>query len=693
MVRAVVAREETSGGSQKEPASSEVRPVGAKQPRALFLALRSTSAVLTAVLIGACSGTVGREDGRLNVKPNSGLAGEDHETPGTSGVPGPPGRDGAGNARSVGFVCDPSESAERLRFRRLTTRQYRNTLRDTVAAALSNPTTGWDLDTANALMTTIEPSLARLPQDQRFRAAEDLHGSYRRLDQAVDQAHVQAWYQIALAAANWLTESRDRLEILAGTCAVDGDPGNDGSCLADFVARFGAIALRRPLTAAERARYEGFYAPDGSPAGEDPLGFADVVAGLLNAPQFLYVVEHGQAQSAQSAQSKQSKQSPQSPQSTEAQTTWPTEAVPLSAHELAARLSFHFWNSMPDEQLLALAESGEILEAVTYAAEVERLFRDARTRDTVREFFRDWLKLEDLPELDMNNSFPVFQRFAGEQLPSPDLREAMIDEVLDLLDYHTWEQQADLFDLLTTDLAFARTEELAALYGLPVWNGQGKPPAFPPGARPGILTRAAFLATGSANTRPVMKGVFIRRNILCDDIPPPPDNAAANTPLVSEDLSTREVVEELTEADGSVCASCHATAINPLGFATEGFDALGRAREEQVLLSQDGEIVGMAEINTRSVPRVFPDDATPSEGPADLMRLIADSGKAEACLARHYFRFTFGRFEDKTRDGCVLEALRQGLSEGGNLPRMLKEVALSPAFRSRSFASVDGAEQ
>jgi hypothetical protein len=200
-----------------------------------------------------------------------------------------------------------------------------------------------------------------------------------------------------------------------------------------------------------------------------------------------------------------------------------------------------------------------------------------------------------------------------------------------------------------------------------------------------MLTRAAFLATGSPTTRPVMKGVFVRETILCDVIPPPPNNANANPPELSPTLSTRQVVEALTEAKGTACAACHVNFINPIGFATENFDALGRLRAEQRLFTDQGVEAGKATIDTRSVPQIVPGDPAESKGAADLMRLITASGKAHACFAQQYFRFTFGRWEQTAADGCTLERLRQQAGRGGSLQAVFKEAALTPAFQQRRF--------
>jgi hypothetical protein len=143
------------------------------------------------------------------------------------------------------------------------------------------------------------------------------------------------------------------------------------------------------------------------------------------------------------------------------------------------------------------------------------------------------------------------------------------------------------------------------------------------------------------------------------------------------------VVEELTGQ--GVCAGCHTTVINPLGFATENFDALGRIRSEQVLYDDSGAVVGSAPIDTSSVPAVDNADETPSAGAADLTQLIVDSAKPYACFARQYFRFTFGRVEDIDRDACALDAVKQPLDEGAPLSEVFRTVALSRSFRERSF--------
>jgi Protein of unknown function (DUF1588)/Protein of unknown function (DUF1592) len=346
---------------------------------------------------------------------------------------------------------------------------------------------------------------------------------------------------------------------------------------------------------------------------------------------------------------------------------------------------------MPDEALWTAATTGALKTPERYRAEVDRLLGDPRARPVIDGFLREWLKLEDLPQLDGRNEHPVFKAFAGADLPRSSLRGEMMEDVLGLARHFIWSGAGKFEDLLTSELSFARGGDLARLYGVPAWDGMAAPGAFPAGQRPGLFTRAVFLATGSPTTRPIMKGVFLRHNILCDEIPPPPDNAMANLPQLDPKLSTRQVVEAITEAPGSACAACHARFINPIGFATENFDALGRLRTSQPVYDDKGIEIGRAPVDTKTIPQIVAGDPSPSAGPADLMRLVAASGKAQACFARQYFRFSFGRWEDLDADGCLLERLRQQLARPAPLVEVLREVALAPEFQQRTFGPSAGA--
>jgi hypothetical protein len=197
-----------------------------------------------------------------------------------------------------------------------------------------------------------------------------------------------------------------------------------------------------------------------------------------------------------------------------------------------------------------------------------------------------------------------------------------------------------------------------------------------------LLTRAALVATGSLITHPVIKGKHIRTRILCDEIPPPPPDVPP-PPQLDPHATIREQLEALTQTPGTACVGCH-NMLNPLGYVTESYDGLGRYRtEERVFDLLTGELFATRPVDTAAVVHVTGDDDRMAASGSELSQFIVDSGRAEDCLARQYFRFTYGRLEDDTADGCTLEWLRETVTDGGSLREMLREVAAHPHFRLR----------
>ncbi len=575
--------------------------------------------------------------------------------PGTPGMPSTPGKPGVPGepppaARGESFQCDPDATPPELPLRRLSQAQYAQTLRDLIEAlAPERAQPIWQ--------EAVAPQLELLPTDQRQGLPDHTHGGFRRLDQVVQQAHVDVTLTLAEALASALVAPSDWAELLLGEC-VEAD--DSAACVASFIREIGALTHRRPLSDAEVAFYERVY----DAQGIDRDGVRDVLTVMLTAPELLYHVEHG------------------APDGADAQ------VHPLSAWELANRLSYHFWQTMPDAALREAAASGALLTPEGYEAQVERLVADPRAQRAIGAFFKEWLWLDDLPELSARVGSPQYDAFVGDRpAPSPALRDAMIDEILAMARYYTLDAPDSFAAMMRSPHSFAKSPELAALYEVAPWDGQGAPPELPAEhKRAGMLTRAALLSTGTINTRPIMKGYMVRQAMLCVKPPPPPDNAVAMTSLeLTDSSSTRQVVEAITEQPGSTCAGCHLLFLNPLGFATEGFDALGRARAEQPIFDEQGQLLGVADVRTDGVPRVNPWDEREVADAIELTDMMLESGEPQACFARHYARFTFGRAEDLTRDGCTLRALHQQVLRADSLQDVMRAVALRPEFQRRDF--------
>ena len=267
--------------------------------------------------------------------------------------------------------------------------QYRNTVADLAAWAVGSASTG------QTIVTEIAAPLDALPEDRREAVPQDLHGSYRRLDQSLQQIHVEATYDVAVALGAALTTTA-RLGTVVGACATDTNTSNDATCLDAFIKNFGARALRRPLATDEVDFYKTAYGTSATPSA---AAYADLIGLFVTAPEFMYFVEHGDA--AVSGQ---------------------TGVYDVSPYELASRLSYQLWQTAPDDAAAGGGRRRQPARPTTvYGAQVTRLLADARARPALDEFFADWMKVEDLPAMDAKNADADVQDVRGHR---PARREA-----------------------------------------------------------------------------------------------------------------------------------------------------------------------------------------------------------------------------------------------------------------------------
>jgi hypothetical protein len=246
-----------------------------------------------------------------------------------------------------------------------------------------------------------------------------------------------------------------------------------------------------------------------------------------------------------------------------------------------------------------------------------------------------------------------------------------------LAGYYTFEVQGSYADLLSSDLNLNRSVRLAALYGVPAWDGHSPPAAFPPGQRSGLLTRAALLISANHATNPFERGAFVRRQMFCEAIEPPlqrpPD--AFVLPSFDSRVSTRERYQR--KVSSASCNGCHAL-FSPYGYVLEAYDALGRFRDEERLIDDSGAERGMLPIDASASVELDPGDWRQMANPVALSQALAESPLATRCFVRQYFRFTFQRKETHA-DDCTLDAMQASLRRGG-LAALFRDVAFTSAF-------------
>ena len=240
----------------------------------------------------------------------------------------------------------------------------------------------------------------------------------------------------------------------------------------------------------------------------------------------------------------------------------------LNEYELASRLAFFIWSSVPDDRLLDLAAKGALRKQLE--SEVQRMLADSRAEALVENFAGQWLQLRNLDIVRPDkNLFPVY---------TPELREDMRRET-ELLFVDVLRGNRPLTELLTARYSFVN-ERLAALYGLPNIQGEAfRKVALRGNTRAGVLGHASVLTLTSDpdRTSPVKRGKYVLDNILGTPPPPPPPNV----PELEEAGEIKGTMREqmAKHSTNAVCASCHEK-MDPIGFAFENFDAIGRYRTE-----------------------------------------------------------------------------------------------------------------
>ncbi len=419
------------------------------------------------------------------------------------------------------------------------------------------------------------------------------------------------------------------------------------ACARSFLERFGKRAFRRPLTEAELASFLRLFEK------AEPLGYERAIGllidALLQSPQFLYRVEAPLIAA---------------PDVEEPHVEDPPiedGVVPLGPYELAARLSFFLWGSVPDEELLAAADRNELSTPEQVATQAKRLLTDERARTRVREFHSQWLGLDR------------FETIARDGVDAATM-DSWQRSLLAFLDDVFWAKGGGVEDLFTSRKVFV-DENLAALYGVSTEaSGDELALVTLESERRGLLTQPALLAllAHPDQSSPIQRGVFVRERLLCAPVPAPPPSVNNTPPDPDPSLTTRERFAVHTEdAD---CAVCHRL-IDPLGFGFEAFDELGRYRshENGSAVDTSGDLVGA------------PDPALngPFDGAGELSSRFARSQVVLECLTRNWYRFALGRKEEAS-DACHIQsAARESRVRGGSLEELLVAMTQSQSFRSR----------
>jgi hypothetical protein len=437
---------------------------------------------------------------------------------------------------------------------------------------------------------------------------------------------------------------------------------NDAKCRDMFVRKFGLRAFRRPLTDDEVKRYSAVFAQQARVNRRFLDGARVVVEAMLQSPNFLFHVEAG-------------------------------PDGRYTDYDVASRLSYLLWNTMPDEALFDAAAKGELSTAAGRDRAARRLLENVpKGRQALDQFFEEWLRFDRVVNAVKSGRFQPF---------TPELALAMAEETRTLLHHLVWNDRS-FMEALTADYSFLTTE-LADMYGLPAPREQFDMVKFPPDSnRAGILGQGTFLAStaGPTDTSPTARGIFIRERLLCQHVPPPPPGVITTLPDplgTAKPKGRRQLMVEHVE--NPTCASCHRL-MDPIGFGFEHFDAIGQYREKELIpvggrrggggggrggpppialdIDAQGEIAGLPNSNF--------------SGAKELGTLLANSPVCQECIVRQMFRYSYGRLETSADEKTIDQLYDQFKASGFKLKRLLVALVESPEFL-RQWNSPTGARK
>jgi uncharacterized protein DUF1592/uncharacterized protein DUF1588/uncharacterized protein DUF1595/uncharacterized protein DUF1585/uncharacterized protein DUF1587 len=420
-------------------------------------------------------------------------------------------------------------------------------------------------------------------------------------------------------------------------------------CRDRFLAAFGERAFRRPLTAEDLEAYRVLFDRGASSyASGDAFrdGVRLTIEAMLQAPEFLYRTESSHD-------------------------VGPDGRIPLDDYEVAARLSYFLFDSMPDEQLFAAARAGRLSTPEQVEAATRRMLAQPRVLAKLVAFHEQvW-------------GFGRFGGISPELTRFPNLprgfvwrvRQAALSFLRDVI-----RSGGGLEELLTAPYAYVDAG-LAPLYGVPTPDSLLQAPAgrfarveLDRSQREGLLMQVGYLASNaySTTTDPIHRGLFVIRNLLCRDIPDPPPGATTTPPPETDRpiITTRDEVSLVTGQ--SFCPTCHSE-INAPGFAFEGFDAIGQKRD----------LDNGAPVDTAS-SMVLDGQLVEFDGPVQLVERLARSQEAHRCYSRRWLEFAYGR-PLALSDAPTLDAMA---AESRPLADLIVAIVQSPAFLSLASTGV-----
>jgi hypothetical protein len=456
----------------------------------------------------------------------------------------------------------------------------------------------------------------------------------------VSVGQVQTIQSVAANVASQVVNEENRKHLIA--CSPEAVDGADQACAAQFVSEVGRLLFRRALTDEEIATFVNEANAAADELEDFYTGLEVVLEGLLIHPEVLFVAESAEVD-------------PENPQQQR-----------LDAYSLASRLSFFLWNAGPDHELLAAAESGDLLAPGGVERAVDRMLASPRLVEGMRAFFDDMLGFDEFRTLAKDST--IYPEFTS--VTAQDAREQTLRTIID----HTLNKNQDYRDLFTTRSTFM-SPALAIIYGVPAKPGWAPYTFEEDSPRAGLLTQVSFLALTSHPGRSsvTLRGMALRERLLCQTVPEPPpgiDFSVVSNPDAHYPTQRQRVAAHLETPS---CAGCHRIT-DPIGLSLEQFDGAGgfRLTENGATIDATGGLDGFE-----------------FDGAIGLSEALRENPELPRCLVQRVYSYATGGPPEIAARPALDFFNEEFAGQGYQLRELLRTIVLSDGFSRIQSSSTE----
>ena len=460
---------------------------------------------------------------------------------------------------------------------------------------------------------------------------------------SITPAGFESFSKMADSIATQVVSEDHRKRLIS--CQPKSAKAPDDACASQVLSQYGLKLFRRPLTSEELRSRVALARTMSKSSGDFYAGLRYGMATLLQSPEFLFRKEMAIPAA--------------------------DGSLALDTYSRATRLSYLMWDTTPDAELLASAQSGELATPAGLEKQVDRLMASPRLEVGMRAFFTDMFMLDTFNVISKDSLF--YPKWAGPMAAAA--QEETLRSTLDL----ALTRNGDMRELMVTRKTLIN-RSLASIYGVPFsFDGEWAPHEFgPESGRSGLLTQISMLAMFShpGRSSPTKRGVAMNEILLCEPTPTPPNNVDFSE--VNDTAGPRKTVRErlMAHAADKTCSSCH-NAVDPIGLSLEGFDTIGGRRERE-----NGEMI---DVSATLAGKSF-------HGAEGLGKFLYNSPKFPSCVARKLYSYANGLNSEEVENAAFKGGLDAFQKSGYRLRALIKGLVTDPKFFTASMEAHAKAE-